>query len=124
VRKLSWPGLAGVSCVPVWPRECQLAAVAALADVAEEASYWGGHAPGEWLEDPAATAGLRATAFRVAEAAGCQWWWSGLDRGAQRYVQWTARDGLAPSLGSAAEMLRRAGAEAEDDERRMSRDRP
>jgi hypothetical protein len=57
-------------------------------------------------------AGIRATAGLVAGAPGCQWWWSHLDRSAQRYVQWTARDDPdddswpPPRPGHAARMLR------------------
>lgn len=100
-----------------------LAAVAALADVTETADYWGEPAAGDQLGDPAVTAELRGAAVTVAEAAGCQWWWSGLDRGAQRHVQWTGRDAPPPSLDDAAQMLRRAAAEAAENERGMSRDR-
>jgi hypothetical protein len=60
---------------------------------------------------------------RVAESAGCQWWWSGADRSAQHYVEWGAREEPAPGLGGAAETLRRIGAEAIEYERSMSRDR-
>jgi len=97
----------------------QLAVIPALAGVVEEAGYWGGSAA-DPLDDPAAIAGLRGMAVRLAESAGCQWWWSGLDRAAQRHVQWTAREG-PPGFGDAAEMLRRADVEAGDDERRMGR---
>jgi hypothetical protein len=101
----------------------QLAVIPALADVVEEACYWGGPAAGP-LDDPAMTAGLRGMAVRVAGSAGCQWWWSGLDRAAQRHVQWTARED-PPGFGGAAGMLRRAQAEAEAEERerKMGRDR-
>jgi len=102
-------------------RDDQLAVIPALAGVVEEASYWGGPAAGP-PDDPAVTAGLRGMAVRVAESAGCQWWWSGLDRGAQQHVQWTARDD-PPRFGDAAGMLRRAEAEAGDNERRMGRHR-
>ena len=63
-----------------------LTAVAALADVAEEVSYWGGWSAGP-LEDPAVIAELRTIAARIAESAGCQWWWSRVDRSAQRYAE-------------------------------------
>lgn len=100
----------------------QMAAIAALADVAEETNYWGGFTA-DPLDDPAVIAGLRTMATRVAESAGCQWWWSRLDRSAQQYVQWTAQDDPAPELGDAAGMLRRADAGADEYERSMSRDR-
>jgi hypothetical protein len=99
-----------------------LTAVAALADVAEEVNYWGGWSAGP-LEDPAVIAELRTIAARVAESAGCRWWWSGMDRSAQRYVEWDGPEEPAPELGGAAEMLRRVDAEAIECERRMSRDR-
>jgi hypothetical protein len=85
----------------------QLAVITALAGVVEEAGYWGGPAA-DSLDDPAMTAWLRGMAVRVAESAGCQWWWSGLDRAAQRHVQWTARED-PPIFGDAAGMLTVAG---------------
>lgn len=97
-----------------------LAAVAALADTAEDVSYWGGWSAGP-LEDPAVVAELDRTAERMAESAGCQWWWSGVDRGAQQFVEWAGPGEPAPGLGDAAEMLRRLSAEAIESERRMSR---
>jgi hypothetical protein len=100
----------------------QMAAIAALAEVAEETNYWGGFTA-DPLDDPAVIAGLCTMAACVAESAGCQWWWSRLDRSAQQYVQWTARDGPAPRFGDAAGMLRRAAFDAGDSERRMGRDR-
>ncbi|MGH3406968.1 MAG: hypothetical protein ACRDRJ_31365 [Streptosporangiaceae bacterium] len=102
-----------------------LAAVAALADTAEDVNYWGGWSPGP-LEDPAVVAELRTTAARVADSAGCQWWWSGADRSAQQYVEWDGPEEPAPSLQGAAETLRRIGAEAIKRERsiRRSRRRP
>jgi hypothetical protein len=100
-----------------------LAAVAALADIAEGVNYWGGGWSAGPLEDPAVIAELRTIATRVAESAGCQWWWSCVDRSAQQYVQWTGPEEPAPGLGNAAEMLRRISAEAIESERRMSRDR-
>jgi hypothetical protein len=100
-----------------------LAVIPALADVAEDACYWGGYPGPGPLEDPAVLAGLRPVAGLLAGSAGCRWWWSGLDRAAQRYVQWTARDDAAPDLGSAAGMLRDADAHAGADERGMSADR-
>jgi hypothetical protein len=99
-----------------------LAAVAALADIAEEVNYWGGWSAGP-LEDPAVIAELRTIATRVAESTGCQWWWSRVDRSAQQYVQWTSREEPAPEPGNSAEMLRRINAEAIELERSMSRDR-
>ena len=99
-----------------------LAAVAALADTAEEVNYWGGWSAGP-LEDPAVIAELRTTAARVAESAGCQWWWSSVDRSAQQYVEWAGPEEPAPELGDATEMLHRIDGEAIECERRMSRDR-
>jgi hypothetical protein len=104
-------------------RDDQLAVIPALADVAEDVNYWGRLPDADGLDDPAVIAGLRTIAARVAGSAGCRWWWSPLDRSAQRYVQWAARDCPAPGWDSAAEMLRRADLEAEDLEDRMSRDR-
>jgi hypothetical protein len=49
--------------------ETELDAVAALADVAERASYWG--EPAVPIEHSAAE--LRAVALRLAESGGCQW---------------------------------------------------
>jgi hypothetical protein len=99
-----------------------LAAVTALADTAEDVNYWGGWPAGP-LEDPAVIAELRTMAARVAESAGCQWWWSGVDRSAQQYVEWAGPEELAPGLRDAAELLRGINAEAIEFERRMSRDR-
>jgi hypothetical protein len=99
-----------------------LAVIPALAGVVEDAGYWGGPPAAGPPGRPDVLAGLRPAAARLAGSAGCRWWWSGLDRGTQRYVQWTARQ-PAPELASAAEMLRHADAEAGEDERRMSRDR-
>jgi hypothetical protein len=95
-----------------------LAAVSALADVAEGANYWSGWPAGP-LEHPAVMAELRAIATRVAQSAGCQWWWSPAILGAQRYVQWPEEP--APVLGGAAEEMRRVSAEAINSERSMSR---
>jgi hypothetical protein len=103
-------------------RDDPLAVIPALADVTEDAGYWGGYPARDPLDDPALIARLRPVAARLAGSAGCRWWWSGLDRAAQQYVQWTARQS-APELGYAAEMLRDADAEADEDERRMSRER-
>ena len=100
-----------------------LAVIPALADVAEDVSYWGDYSGPDPLDDPDVIARLRPVASLLAGSAGCQWWWSGLDRAAQRYVQWTARDDAAPELGSAAEMLRDGDAQADADERSMSADR-
>jgi hypothetical protein len=99
-----------------------LTAMAAMADVVEETDYWGGFAA-DPLDDPVAIAGLRTAAARVAASAGCQWWWSGLDRRTQRYVQWTGRNEPAPELDNATEMLHRMDVDAEEGERSMSRDR-
>jgi hypothetical protein len=99
-----------------------LAAVAALADIAEEVNYWGGWPAGP-LDDPAVIAELRTIATRVAESAGCQWWWSQAERSAQRYVQWTGHEEPAPEPGNSAETLRLINAEAIELERSMSRDR-
>jgi hypothetical protein len=99
-----------------------LAAVAALADTAEDVNYWGGWSAGP-LEDPAVIAELGMMAARVAESAGCQWWWSGVDRSSQQFVEWAGPEEPAPGLRGAAEMLRRLSAEAIKRERRTSRDR-
>ena len=106
----------------------ELAGIPALADVVTDANYWGGPYWGcastaDPLDHPAIVPEIRMMAPRVAQAAGCQWWWSDIDRAAQRYVQWTAHEDPAPIVGNAAEMLRRADLEADDLERRMSRDR-
>ncbi|HEY6790868.1 MAG TPA: hypothetical protein VI365_26525 [Trebonia sp.] len=102
----------------------QLGAVAALAEVSEGASYWGEPPPAVPLDHSAVVAELHAVAVRLAESGGCQWWWSPLDRSGQRYVQWTARRGLAPAFGTAAEVLRSAAKQAdEQEERRMGDDR-
>jgi hypothetical protein len=71
----------------------------------------GGPPAADPLGHPDVIVELRPVAARLAGSAGCRWWWSGLDRGTQRYVQWTARQ-PAPELASAAEMLRNADAEA------------
>jgi len=97
-----------------------LAVIPALAEVVEEAGYWGGPPAADPLAHPDVIAELRSVAARLAESAACRWWWSGLDRGTQRYVQWTARQ-PPPELASSAEMLRDADAEADEDERQMSR---
>jgi hypothetical protein len=99
-----------------------LTAVAALADTAEDVNYWGGWSAGP-LEDPQVIAELGTIATRVAESAGCQWWWSCVDRSAQQYVEWEGPEEAAPGLGQAAEMLHRINAEAIERERSMSRDR-
>jgi hypothetical protein len=101
-------------------RDDPLAVIPALADVIEGACYWGGPPAADPLGHADVIAELRPAAARLAGSAGCRWWWSGLDRGTQRYVQWTARQ-PAPELASAAEMLRNADAEVGEDERRMSR---
>jgi hypothetical protein len=67
-------------------RDDPLAVIAALADVAEDAGYWGSYRAPDPLGDPAVIAGLRPVADRLAGSAGCRWWWSGPDRAAQRYV--------------------------------------
>jgi hypothetical protein len=108
--------------LPGFEDDDPLAAVPALADTAEKVNYWGGWSAGA-LEDPAVIAELGMMAERVAESAGCQWWWSGADRSAQQFVEWDGPEEPAPGLGSAAEMLRRLSAEATEYERRMSRDR-
>jgi hypothetical protein len=97
-----------------------LTVIPALAEVIEDAGYWGASPAADPLEHPDVIAELRPVAGRLAGSAGCQWWWSGLDRGSQRYVQWTARQ-PAPELAAAAEMLRNADAEAGEDERMLSR---
>ena len=104
-------------------RDDPLAVIPALADVAEDVSYWGDYSSPDALDDPDVEARLRPVAGLLAGSAGCRWWWSGLDRAAQRYVQWTARDDAAPELDGAAEMLRDADARADADERSMSKDR-
>lgn len=104
-------------------RDDPLAFIPALADVVEDTNYWGGQPATDPLEHPDVIAQLRPVAARLAASAGCQWWWSGLDRAAQRFVQWTARDDEGPGLGYAAEMLRDGEARADEDERGMSRDR-
>ena len=101
-------------------RDDPLAVIPALANVIEDAGYWGESPAADPLGHPDVIAELRPVAARLAGSAGCRWWWSGLDRGTQRYVQWTARQ-PAPELAAAAEMLRNADAEADEDERRMSR---
>jgi hypothetical protein len=108
---------------PLPDRDDPLAVIPALADVAEDVSYWGGYPAPDLLDDPVLIARLRPAADWLSDSGGCRWWWSGPDRAAQRYVQWTARDDTAPELGNAAEMLRAADAEADEDERRMSADR-
>lgn len=97
---------------PQLNRDDPLAGVPILADVVEDVNYWGGFPAADPLEDPAVLAEIRATADMVAAARGCQWWWSHLDRSAQRHVQWTARDDPddvylpPPRPGHAARMLR------------------
>ena len=108
--------------VPGFEDDDPLAAVPALADIAEEVNYWGGWSAGP-LEDPAVIAELLTVATRVAQSAGCQWWWSRADRSAQQYVQWAGPEEPAPGLGDAAEMLQSIDGEAIERERRMSRDR-
>jgi hypothetical protein len=100
-------------------RDDPLAVIPMLAEVAEDAGYWGGAPATDPLGHPDVIAELHPVAARLAGSAGCRWWWSGIDRGAQRYVQWTARQS-PPELASAAKMLRDADAEADEDERRMS----
>jgi hypothetical protein len=99
-----------------------------LAAVAESAGYWGGYPVGvDPLDDPVLKPVMRVGAARLAGAEGCRWWWSGIDRSAQAYVQWAARDEPAPVLGQAAEMLRKADAddgEREKSNRRYLRRRP
>jgi hypothetical protein len=106
----------------------ELAGIPALADVVGDANYWGGpywgcRSAADPLDHPALISEIRMMAARVARAAGCQWWWSGIDRAAQRYVQWAAREDPAPVVGNAAEMLRLVDLDADDCERSMSRDR-
>ena len=75
-----------------------------LAEVAEGACYWGSYPAGaDPLADPALKPAMREGAALLAGAEGCRWWWSGIARAAQAYVQWTARDTPAPVLGQAAE---------------------
>jgi hypothetical protein len=106
----------------------ELAGIPALAGVVEDANYWGGPYWGalptaDPLDQAEMNAEIRMMAGRVAQAAGCQWWWSDIDRAAQQYVQWAAREDSAPVLGHAAEMLRLVDLDADDHERSMSRDR-
>ncbi|HEX9517592.1 MAG TPA: hypothetical protein VF940_15625, partial [Streptosporangiaceae bacterium] len=90
-----------------------------LAEVAQGAGYWGGFPAGaDPLDDPVLRPAIRAMAARLARAEGCGWWWSGIDRSAQEYVQWAARDEPAPVLGRAADTLRNVG--LKDDERKAS----
>lgn len=93
-----------------------------LAEVAEAASYWGGAPAGaDPLDDPVLQAAIRAMAARLARAEACRWWWSGIDRSAQEYVQLAPRDEPAPVLGQAADMLRNVG--LQDDEREKNNKR-
>jgi len=100
----------------------ELFGIRELAEVAGGAYYWGGYPAGaDPLDDPALRPAMREGAARLARAEGCRWWWSGIDRSAQAYVQWAARDAPAPVLGQAAEMLRNVDAEADDSEKRFRR---
>src|SRR5260221_10689841 len=97
----------------------ELFGVRELAEVAQGAGYWGGFPAGaDPLDDPVLRPAIRAMAARLARAEGCRWWWSDIDRSAQEYVQWAARDEPAPVLGRAADTLRNVG--LKDDERKAS----
>lgn len=93
-----------------------------LAEVLGGACYWGGYPAGsDPLDDPALRPALREGAARLAGAEGCRWWWAGIDRSAQAYVQWAARHEPALVLGRAAEMLRKVDAEDDEREKRFRR---
>ncbi len=93
-----------------------------LAEVAEGACYWGGFPAGaDPLDDPVLRPAIRAMAARLARAEGCGWWWSDIDRSAQEFVQWAARDEPAPVLGQAADTLRNVGLEDDEREKRMNK---
>jgi hypothetical protein len=58
------------------------------------------------LRDDALVAALEPTARRIVEAADAQWWWSPIDVGRQRHVQWMDGAGTRPpTLTGAAERL-------------------
>jgi hypothetical protein len=111
----------GPAVVAVDPDD-ELFGVRELAEVAEGAGYWGGYPAGaDPLDNPVLQPALRAMAARLSRAEGCRWWWSRIDRPAQGYVQWTERDGPAPVLGQAADVLRNVSAEDDERERSMHR---
>jgi hypothetical protein len=109
--------------------ECQIRrhALEILSPVRAAGSCAAGFPASDPLEDPAVLAEIRAAAETIAEAPGCQWWWSHLDRAAQRYVQWTARAGRdddyspPPQAGHAAQVLRDADRWAGEREQSMRR---
>jgi hypothetical protein len=100
----------------------ELFGIRELAEVAEGSGSWGGYPAGaDPLDDPALKPAMGEGAARLAGAEGCRWWWSGIDRSGQAYVQWAARDAPAPDLGQAAEMLRDVDAEDDEREKRFKR---
>jgi hypothetical protein len=113
--------------VSAFDADDRLAGVPALAEVAESVSYWGGYSAADPLEVSAVLTAIRPQAEMLAAAPGCQWWWSGIDRSSQGYVQWTLRSepGLdaCPVLrpGGAAAMLRDVAREAAENERTSAR---